>query len=272
VQVPPGEYIFEVKASNGDGFWSDEVRRLKITVLPAFWQTWWFRLLNLLLLIGVGIGFYHWRIQQLQRQQRERLELIIKTQEAERKQLATELHDDLGMRLSTLQMYLSEIDISQNSHASKLTPLLNEAIADIRNLLRDLNPKLLFEEGLRVAVEEVNTKLNAVGLVKFELLWLDFPEKLPEVIEINLFRIIQELINNTLKHAEATHITLQLLQRDARWVIIYEDNGRGFERQPLSSGFGLQNIENRVQLLKGQLHFDTAPQRGVYVTIEIPHH
>ncbi|HAO48895.1 MAG TPA: hypothetical protein DCR35_06125 [Runella sp.] len=272
VQVPPGEYIFEVKASNGDGFWSDEVRRLKITVLPAFWQTWWFRLLNLLLLIGIGIGFYRWRIQQLQRQQRERLELIIKTQEAERKQLATELHDDLGMRLSTLQMYLSEIDISQNSRASKLTPLLNEAIADIRNLLRDLNPKLLFEEGLRVAVEEVNSKLNAVGLVKFELLWLDFPEKLPEVIEINLFRIIQELINNTLKHAEATHITLQLLQRDAHWVIIYEDNGRGFERQPLSSGFGLQNIENRVQLLKGQLHFDTAPQRGVHVTIEIPHH
>jgi len=271
VQVPPGEYLFEVKAANGDAFWSDEVRRLKITVLPQFWQTWWFRLLNLLVLIGFGIGFYRWRIHQLKRQQHERLELVIKTQEAERKQLATELHDDLGMRLSTLQMYLSEIDTAQNSRASHLTPLLNDAIADIRNLLRDLNPKLLFEEGLRVAVEELATKLNAVGFLQFELLWLDFPEKLPEVIEINLFRIIQELVNNTLKHAEATHITLQLLQRDQQWVIIYEDNGQGFERQPLSSGFGLQNIENRVQLLKGHLHFDTAPQRGVHVTIEIPH-
>jgi signal transduction histidine kinase len=124
---------------------------------------------------------------------------------------------------------------------------------------------------LRAAVEDLEYKINVVNTLKFELLWFDFPEKLPEVIEINIFRMVQELVNNTLKHAKATHITLQFLQRNEQWVIVYEDNGRGFEPKPFSSGFGLQNIENRVQLLKGNLYLDTAPERGVHVTIEIPY-
>jgi signal transduction histidine kinase len=220
--------------------------------------------------ISLGLWLYRWRIRRLKYQQRQRLELVVKTQEAERKQLATELHDDLGMRLSTLQMYLSEIENPPNSRIARLKPVLEEAISDIRNLLQDLNPKLLFEQGLRVAVEDLQYKINVMDTLKFELLWFDFPKKLPDVIEINIFRIIQELVNNTLKHAKATHITLQFLQRNEQWVIIYEDDGRGFELTPFSSGFGLQNIEGRVQLLKGRLYLDTAPERGIHVTIEIP--
>jgi signal transduction histidine kinase len=271
VRVTPGDYVFEVKAANGDGFWSDNVRRLHLTILPPFWQTWWFELITTIGFITAGVGLYRWRIRELKHQQQERLELVVKTQEAERKQLATELHDDLGMRLSTLQMYLSEMEPQQNSRIAQLKPILEEAILDIRNLLQDLNPKLLFECGLRAAVEDLEYKINVVNTLKFELLWFDFPEKLPEVIEINIFRMVQELVNNTLKHAKATHITLQFLQRNEQWVIVYEDNGRGFEPKPFSSGFGLQNIENRVQLLKGNLYLDTAPERGVHVTIEIPY-
>jgi signal transduction histidine kinase len=270
VRVPPGNYVFEVKAANGDGFWSDDVRRLTLTISPPFWQTGWFRLITGAVFISLGLWLYRWRIRRLKYQQRQRLELVVKTQEAERKQLATELHDDLGMRLSTLQMYLSEIENPPNSRIARLKPVLEEAISDIRNLLQDLNPKLLFEQGLRVAVEDLQYKINVMDTLKFELLWFDFPKKLPDVIEINIFRIIQELVNNTLKHAKATHITLQFLQRNEQWVIIYEDDGRGFELTPFSSGFGLQNIEGRVQLLKGRLYLDTAPERGIHVTIEIP--
>ncbi|MCP1384494.1 sensor histidine kinase [Runella salmonicolor] len=271
VRVPHGQYVFEVKAANGDGFWSDAIYRLNLTIAPPFWQTWWFILINVVGVAALGMVLFRLRIRQLELRQRERLDLVVRTQEAERKQLATELHDDLGMRLSTLQMYLSEIDMVQNSRVSKLRPILEDAIMDIRNLLQDLNPKLLFEYGLRVAVEDLGEKLNVMDTLRFELLWFDFPEKLPEAIEINLFRIVQELVSNTLKHAKANSITLQFLQRDDQWVILYEDNGCGFEMKPFSSGFGLQNIENRVRLLKGNLYFDTAPLKGVHATIEIPY-
>ncbi|MEZ4904418.1 MAG: hypothetical protein R2822_23055 [Spirosomataceae bacterium] len=79
------------------------------------------------------------------------------------------------------------------------------------------------------------------------------------------------MINNTLKHANASQIQLQLLERDGLLIIGYEDDGQGFEIKPFSSGFGFENIQNRVQLLKGKMVFDTAPDQGVSVHIEIPY-
>lgn len=271
VRLPAEKYVFEIKAANSDGFWSDEIRQLSIFIKPPFWQTWWFRFIAFLSVLALGIGMYRWRILSIKRFQQERLDLVVKTQEAERKQLASELHDDLGMQLSTLQIYIAELENGQTDRAATLKPILEEAIVGIRQLVRDLNPKLLFEHGLRETIEDLTRKINASASVKLDLYWINFPDNLPEAVELNIFRIIQELVNNTLKHANASAIQLQFLARDAQLVIGYEDNGRGFEIKPFTSGFGLENIHNRIQLLKGKIHFDTAPNRGVIVTIEIPH-
>lgn len=271
VKVPAGEYVLEVKAANSDGFWSDDIRQLYVVIRPPFWQTWWFRILVLLGIVIGGIGAYQWRIQSLKWRQRERLNLIIQTQEAERKQLATELHDDLGMRLSTLQMYVSELENTHSGRGHALKPMVEEAIGGIRQQLQDLNPKMLFERGFREAVEDLVNKINVTDTLKFELFWLDFPDRLPQAFEINLFRVIQELVNNTLKHAHASGIELQLLAREQQLIIVYEDNGRGFVPKPFTSGFGLENIRNRIQLLKGNIEFDSRPQHGMCVTIALPH-
>ncbi|MEZ4904419.1 MAG: two-component regulator propeller domain-containing protein [Spirosomataceae bacterium] len=158
VRVPASDYVFEVKAANSDGFWSDDIRQLTIRIKPPFWQTWWFRLMAALGITALGALFYRWRILSLKQRQKQRLDLIIKTQEAERKQLATELHDDLGMRLSTLQIYVAELEKDQEKRTNQLKPVLEEAIRGIRQLIHDLNPKLLFEQGLHEALEDLIKK------------------------------------------------------------------------------------------------------------------
>lgn len=275
-QLPAGEYTLKIQAANSDGIWNPNIRELKISIPPPFWETIWFYLLILLLIAFAVYGYFRYRIKTLEKAQKERLQVIIHTQEEERKRIARDMHDDLGASLSTIQLYLSAKNEANEPPAEKkmrenTLTLIKGVIRSVRQILFNLSPKSLEENGYVAAVEELIQRIEQTEVMQFHLDAYNFPERLPSQYEITLYRLTQELINNTIKYSQAKNVTLQLFYRDNTIIFMYEDDGIGFDKAKIFAGYGLKNIESRVASLNGTLELDTHIGRGVNYLIEIPY-
>lgn len=276
--LDPGLYLFKVIAANRDGVWSDDEKKLFVRVKPPFWQTWWFYL------FCSGILGYSvfWagknRLQRIRQKEQERLRIALDAQEQERKQIAQDLHDEIGARLATLKLYASSMTKHLPDHGEsvemkqKTLEIINESIVDTRRMLRELSPRVLEQYGYAAAVEELSQKIRQSGQLKVELDSSRLPERLSPDIETGLYRITQELLNNTLKHAEAKKITIRVHQDDDLIHFDYFDDGRGFEYQKVKQGLGVGNIESRVAVLGGQIVWAPKVGEGNAVFIQIPLH
>lgn len=272
VQVPAGDYIFEVKAANSDGVWNPTPARLRIVVLPQTWETLWFRVAMLLLLALGGYGFYRYRLYVVGQRQRSELNVMVKTQEMERRRFAQDLHDGLGANLSAIKLVLGLIDQPEaRPFKEKSEAMLNESLDDLRRLIHAMSPRSLERLGLVKAIEEMGIVLQQTSAITVEITTENIPDKLPQEHQINLFRIVQELFQNALKHAHATHITLSIRRLPRAIQLHYADNGKGFNPvQTTSNGNGLSNLQTRTQLLNGTFSIDSAPGQGTQVRVEVP--
>lgn len=209
---------------------------------------------------------------------RFKLKKKIESQQAllnERKRISSELHDDLGAQLSTARMFLN--NLRNNSDASRNSVLIenslgliDSSINDLRKIMDDLQTSTLQEKGYVPATEELVNKINRLQQIKFTLTHHHINKRFNNKAEHNLFRITQELINNTLKYAQAKNVLIDLLLRDNKIVLMYEDDGVGFNLQDVKRGYGLSNIESRIQSIEGTVDFDSTPGKGFRTTIEIP--
>lgn len=273
-QVPPGSYTFEVKVANNDGIWNNTPRRLRIVVPPPMTGTLWFRALMILLLLAGLYGLYRYRLFQVYQKQRLELEVTMKTQEAERQRFAIELHDGIGANLATLKLYLSALEnpkAPSKELSQRASLLLDTSFVELRQLIHNLSPRTLTQLGLVEAIRKITVDISQSHQqlhIAFE--HDELPESMEEIKSINLYRIIQELLQNTLKHAQATQISIELRHLNHQFQLHYHDNGRGFLPTQTTHGNGLTNIESRVMLLNGKLHIDTAPGQGFTIRIEIP--
>lgn len=292
--LPPGEYEFHVKAANKDGHWNDPKRLLIIRIQPPFWETIPFILLCTSLL---GMGIYGWvrqRENAIRQQQADWLRLAYSIQEQVKKDIARDLHDEIGTRLATIKLYTSQLTQQSGETPAILAlkttifSLINDTIGDVRNLLRKLNPQTLEQHGYVAAVEELFARVNASGVVSTNLLLDELPPthtpdsrqpattvdaRLPADTEVMLYRITQELVNNSLKHANARHIELHLQRQPDRMLLTYSDDGQGFEydkARRMASGLGLGGIDSRIALLNGKLTWQTGLGVGTRVLIEVP--
>lgn len=273
-QLPAGEYVFEVKAANSDGLWNPTPTQLKIHIQPYFWQTFWFRFL-LLMVIGLGLyALYRYRLQQLTRQQRKEIRLMVKTQEAERKRFASEVHDGIGANLTALRIMIGLLGrVDTPTLRTKLEGVLDTTFDDLRGLINDTSPRMLKSNGLVNALREraalINQSQRLFVIINVSRV---FPARLPEEYEVNLYRIVQELLQNTIKHADATEAVLYLDYKHRHLWLHYTDNGKGFDlatAQQKNSN-GLANLHARTQLLNGTIQIDSTAQRGIVVKIEVP--
>lgn len=202
--------------------------------------------------------------------QEESIKAIVETQETERTRIGRDLHDDVGAQLSTLKLFLNSLKSGTRQELLEYsTSILDSAIHDIRTILINLSPKVLDEYGYVKAVEEMVSKINSSNVLKFELSVHGLDQRLDSKLENSLYRITQELINNSLKYSWAKHIILDVLRRDDRIVLMYEDNGRGCDIQDSTRGFGLTNIRTRVKMFNGQVYFDSSPGNGFRCEIEL---
>ncbi|GAB2576452.1 two-component regulator propeller domain-containing protein [Spirosoma areae] len=272
--LPPGDYTFAVQGSNNDGRWNPEPATVYFRIRPPFYQTLWFRAAMVLLLLGGLLGFYQYRLHTLQQRQKDELAVMTRTQEAERKRFAEDLHDGLGANLSMLKLYLNMLgdrkvpiaDLKQRSES-----LLNDSLDDLRRLIHDLSPRTLASIGLVNALHNLVQRINATGKLKVTYQADGFTERLEHTLEIHLYRMVQELLQNALKHAQASHISLSLSQPTDHIHVHYRDNGVGFDvAEAATRSNGLQNIRHRAQLLGGQYELTSQPGRGTQVLIDIP--
>ena len=216
----------------------------------------------------------------LKNQELHSINAMLEGQEGERKRIAQDLHDRLGSMLSMVKLHFKSIEdnlqaIRESSLTmySKANNLLDEACEEVRQIANDLNSGVLNNFGLIPALNSLKGSIENTGQLKIEIFDFGFENKRLEYhIEINIYRVIQELMSNILKHSKANEVSIQLLKKETRLNIVVEDNGIGFDLLQVKKqkGMGLRNIESRVNSLNGDLHIDSGKGGGTTVTIEIP--
>ena len=212
--------------------------------------------------------------------QRSLLETALESEEAERRRMAGELHDDIGVMLSLTKMSLNQLihrtegRPEEQALAGKVKGLLDETISHVRRISQALVPSTLEQFGLEAALEDLVGKVAPSGLPRVILLESKSPGlRLSSKIELTLFRITQELINNSIKHAEASSIWIQTEASADVLTVQVIDDGRGFDvesvRNDKTSGLGLKNIDSRLNVIKGEVTY-TPLMPGMRVTIVVP--
>jgi ligand-binding sensor domain-containing protein/signal transduction histidine kinase len=275
--LPPGAYTFIVLAANSDGVWNETGAQLRLVVLPPFYRTWWFLTLAALGVIGAAMFFYRRRVAQLRRAhavQEEFSRRLIESQEAERQRIAAELHDGLGQRLLIIknQASLSLCDDGlegARQGLKEISEYSSQAIEEVREIARNLRPYHLDRLGLTRALQAMIKNVAASSAIRFSYEFEELDRALPPDAQINLYRIVQECVNNIVKHADATEATIQIKNDGRRLRLIVSDNGKGFAPDSASRGFGLTGIAERVRILGGRHVIQSAPGAGATIIVII---
>ncbi|MCS4435449.1 sensor histidine kinase [Aquiflexum gelatinilyticum] len=206
------------------------------------------------------------------------LHAALESQETERKRFAQDLHDGFGQLISALQLNILQIRNKTNLEEKLITVerselILKEMHSEIRNIAFNLMPATLIRSGLKEAISEFAHRIHTSGAVKVETYTHGLEERLSEMQEISLYRVIQEWVNNILKYAEATSITIQLVRHEDEVSIMIEDDGRGFDPAILEKGKGngWRNIQSRLQRISATWELDSQPdRRGSTMLIFLP--
>jgi two-component system, NarL family, sensor kinase len=207
----------------------------------------------------------------LKKQEINSLVSYLNGQEEERKRVAEDLHDRLGSTLSATKLYLNSTQASQSSSFIRASELLDQAVTEVREISHNLLSGTLSRFGLLQALEELKTMVSNTNQLKMDV-FTNGVTRLPTNVEIIIYRIIQELVSNILKHAHATEITVQLTRHTHELTLTVEDNGIGFDtgKKNPKSGIGLMNVESRVAALRGSFYIDSGKGNGTTITINIP--
>jgi signal transduction histidine kinase/ligand-binding sensor domain-containing protein len=271
--LPPGTYTFRVIAANSDNVWNEQGATLQITVFPPFYQTWWFVIISVFTIAAIA---YFWNQRRIDRLTRERAAQqnfawqMIASQEAERKRIAGELHDSLGQRLVIIKnLALSFLNLKSEQQIEQISNEASQAINEVKSISYNLRPYQLDRIGLTKAIEAIVRSAESASEIEFSAEIDDIDGYFPKDQEINFYRIVQESVNNILKHSNAERASVLIKSEERSLSVVIEDNGIGYSAATKSGGFGLIGIRERVDLLNGTLEIKTAPGQGVIIKIFI---
>jgi two-component system NarL family sensor kinase len=229
-----------------------------------------------LLVFAASIYFFYRSYQRssAQKAQIEITEAMIKAQNKERSRIARDLHDGLGGMLTTIKRnvedYAHENKNSDHIKLNTMVSQLNGSIKELRQIAHNMMPEMLLKLGLEASLKDLCVMLTTKSLhVDFHCLGIQNTILVDE--QITIYRIIQELLTNTVKHADATHVLLQCAQHEKVFFITIEDDGKGFDTDVLTQmqGIGLSNIKNRVAYLHGNVEFLSREHQGTSINIEL---
>ena len=217
-------------------------------------------------------------ISERKQMEHEILSAIIQTEEKERGRIARDLHDGLGPLLSSLKLYVKVLGNTQKTKKSEeilktTNEVIDESLLMIKEISNNLNPQVLNDFGLASAIQSFCKKMTLTKAIDIKFDSNVFDHRFEINVELVLFRIIKELINNTIKHALASHIEIFLLRTENLLSLIYSDDGTGFDIKKVLdnhiSGMGISNIINRIGSVNGKLMFESQPEKGIQVKISV---
>ena len=232
-RVPPGRYEFEVMAANSDGVWSTDSARVAIVVLAPIWQRTWFLALMGLVLVGVIAGLERRRTR---RQHRERARQqayarqLLETQEIERRRISNDLHDSLGQSLLLIRAQARMAGDGHNGNGQRaglISTLAGKAFDEMKEIAYNLRPYQLDKIGVSRTIDGMLRRTSAASGIAFDTDIDDIDAAVPAPAAIHVFRIVQEGVNNIVRHSTATQARVRVWQDAASVQIEIEDNGCG---------------------------------------------
>jgi ligand-binding sensor domain-containing protein/signal transduction histidine kinase len=278
--VPPGSYTFRIMAANSDGVWNSEGSSIRIQVVPPFWRTRWFFLLTSVGFLALAVFLYRRRISQLEKGRRAQEAFsrqLLESQESERKRIAGELHDSIGQNLLVIKnRVLMALQVTEDAGRSRkqldeISLAASQSIEEVREIAYNLHPYQLDRLGLTKAIEAMLRKVSEASGLEISTSIEALDGILSKESEINLFRVVQESVNNIVKHSGATEASVTIQKRPPLVRVEVSDNGKGFV--PDSSdgasaqGLGLKGIRERARILDGRCTVKSVPHEGT--TIEV---
>ena len=258
-------YCFEVQSGNEWGIWSESAA-IEFSILPPFWETWWFRLLGILLIGGMVGGFIYSRIRSL---------LII---ERVRAKIAADLHDDIGAGLSEINILSAVAETKTPPEAKKyvqselnrISHTAGQIIDSMSDIVWMVNPKKDSVTDMVSRLKDVfNEVLDAKGIL-FHSENLHFLKKIKLHMESRqfLYLIFKEAMNNAVKYSGCNEITLKISVERKKLTITLQDNGKGFTKDTQKAGNGLINMQERAKKIKGELHIESQPGSGTVIEFQ----
>ena len=245
---------------------------------------WWFAYLGIVISVclSIGVMYAHKLFKYIDRLNRQRsllnkriLTAVLRTEEKARSRFSKELHDGLGPLLSSAKMSLSALSREEQSPEQReiianTSYVIDEAIRSLREISNNLSPHVLNDFGLARGVQNFIDKSAAMHDVKIRFTTNLRGERYDTDIEVILYRVICELINNSLKHAACTEVNLSLSQNGPELALDYSDNGRGFNPQAMMDcGMGLSNIASRINSLGGMFDITSSKGKGMRAAIRV---
>ena len=285
--LPPGDYVFRVSARNSDGVQSLADGTLFVSVVPPFYRRSWF-----FALISIATALIMWmlwnrRAEQMAREQASQQAFsreLIASQENERRRIAAELHDSLGQRLiiiNNLALFLLKTKGKVRSEEDKQQTIeeINseamQAIEETRAISYALRPFQLDRLGLSKAIQATVTSVARASQIELTADIANIDDAFPEDLRINIFRIVQEGLNNMVRHSNATQGAVTAHRASSSVVLTISDNGSGIPTEPRSvkpgaGGFGLTGIRERAMLMNGTLQIKSENGHGTLLVIHFP--
>jgi ligand-binding sensor domain-containing protein/signal transduction histidine kinase len=283
-RVPPGQYRFVVSAANRDGVWNETGTELPVRVLGPFWSAVWFQLVAVAALVAIGmivlrrraLVALRWRVAQEEFSRR-----LLESQERERKRIAGELHDGLGQELlviknrALLALRASDSGKPVREQLEHISSVVSQSLESVRGLAHRLTPYQLDHLGLTTALRAMVEETGGTMDGRFEMNIEDIDGLLSLESQINLYRIVQEALNNVVSHSGATVAAIHARRAGDTIAVTVRDNGRGFAvlrdgAGSLAGGFGISSIAGRARILDGQVDIISAPGQGTRLELTVP--
>jgi signal transduction histidine kinase/ligand-binding sensor domain-containing protein len=278
--LTPNDYLFRVQVVNSDGQWHPSELQVRLLIDPPFWMTWWFRSFTVVC-IGLGLWLFIRHRDTILRIEKERQEevtlRVIEKQEEERRRIAREMHDGLGQEL----LVLKNMMLRWSLRPEKPEPaVMFEAASDqiggilrsVREITHNLRPPELDRIGITETIRYTLEKSTVSAGLALSGDIQPFNGAIPAEREINLLRIVQEMLSNTIKHAQATGVRCDVVNAGSELRVSYSDDGRGFSADvgPARNGLGMSGLAERVRILGGSMSIHSKNGAGVTYEIRIP--
>ncbi len=210
----------------------------------------------------------------LKEQELTAIDAMIEGQEKERQRIANDLHDDLGGLMATVKLHFNALKEKQTPELyTKTNQLIDEAYDKVRSVAHAKNSGVIAKQGLLKAINEMAAKISALNKIQIDVIDHGLENRLENSLELTIFRIIQELITNIIKHANASEVSIHITNHDDSLNIMVEDNGKGFNPSQITKtnkGMGISSIDKRVEYLDGNMTIESEKNQGSTIIIDIP--
>lgn len=257
--IPPGTYHFEVLACNNDGYWDEKPASVEVSVMPFFWQRWWFRVVVVLAVLAVIFGIYSARLSRFRALERLRL------------RIARDLHDEVGSNLGTISLLAQMMEQTPTrDDATQVRTLAMQTVDTLRDIIWFIDPKhdqlgdlvARLEETARLMLGGLKYRFTQEGEFGSANVSLAFRRNVPP--------LFKEALHNILKHAHATEVAILVRRQDDRFEFRIQDNGTGFDPSAKSHGNGLRNLRKRTAEIGGQVEITSRPGTGTSIRFAAP--